>query len=127
MGDGTTTDRHNPGAVDLGDGRTAKVVGLGSAYTCVILDDDSLKCWGHNDFGQLGDGTGTVSPRFVDLGESRSAKAVSFGHQHGCAILDDDSLKCWGDSDDGKMGVPTGHRGDDPNEMGDNLPAVNLD
>ena len=44
-----------------------------------------------------------------------------------CAILDDDSLKCWGSGYNGILGLgDTEIRGDDANEMGDNLPTVDL-
>ena len=41
-------------AVSLGPGRTALQVSAGNAHTCARLDDRSAKCWGRNDFGQLG-------------------------------------------------------------------------
>ena len=34
--------------------RTAKSLELGWGHTCVILDNDSVKCWGWNLHGQLG-------------------------------------------------------------------------
>ena len=37
-------------------GRTAKSLSLGMYHTCVILDNDSVKCWGLNGEGQLGRG-----------------------------------------------------------------------
>ena len=68
-----------------------------------ILNDDSLVCWGHNSYGQLGVGdtsqlgNGNVaSPTPVTLGSGRTAKAVALGYYHTCAILSDDSLSCWG-------------------------------
>ena len=47
MGDSLT-------AVDLGSGRTAKVIVAGGSHTCAILDNSSIKCWGANATGQLG-------------------------------------------------------------------------
>ena len=41
-------------AVDLGPGRTALQVTAGGSNTCARLDDGSVKCWGGNEFGQLG-------------------------------------------------------------------------
>jgi E3 ubiquitin-protein ligase HERC3 len=47
---------NNLTAVDLGSGRTAKSIAAGSRHTCAVLDDDSIKCWGSNTYGQLGYG-----------------------------------------------------------------------
>ena len=110
LGDGTTTDRHTPAAVDLGTNRTAKAVFLSARRTCAILDNDSLKCWGSNSRGALGDGTTTDrnSPTAVDLGTNRTAKLVSFGgNSYTCAILDNDSLKCWGGNSWSQLGDGT--------------------
>ena len=43
-------------SVDLGSGRSAKFIAAGGDHTCAILDDGSVKCWGRNDYGQLGYG-----------------------------------------------------------------------
>ena len=109
LGDGSGLSSSTPVAVNLGDGRTAEAVGLGNYHTCAILDDDSLKCWGSNGSGRLGDGTTTnrSTPVAVNLGDGRTAKAISLGNQHTCAILDDDSLKCWGGNDSGQVGDGT--------------------
>ena len=123
--------------VDLGDGRTAKAIVAKYNYTCAILDDDQIKCWGDNYFGQLG--LGDINSRgddsfemgdrlqTVDLGTDRIAKAITAGKNHTCAILDDNTLKCWGLNNFGQLGQ--GYKtsiGDGPYEMGDHLPAVQL-
>jgi alpha-tubulin suppressor-like RCC1 family protein len=41
-------------AVDFGPGRTALQLTAGGIQTCARLDDGSVKCWGSNNFGQLG-------------------------------------------------------------------------
>ena len=49
------------GSVDLGTGHTARAITAGFAYTCVVLDDGGVKCWGRSNEGQLGYGfLGTV-------------------------------------------------------------------
>jgi alpha-tubulin suppressor-like RCC1 family protein len=63
----------------------------------------------------------------VDLGAGHTAKAVAVGTEHVCAILDDDSVRCWGNGGEGRLGLgDTSHRGDQPGEMGDKLPPVDL-
>ena len=132
LGYGDTTDRNAPEAtavVNLGAGRTAKALSLGDSHTCAILDDDTLKCWGANNNGQLGDTSTTTrtSPVAVDVGSGRAAKALSLGYDHTCAILDDDTLKCWGYNNYGQLGYgDTDDRGDATGEMGDALLAINL-
>ncbi|MDB2367127.1 hypothetical protein N9V76_01695, partial [Candidatus Poseidoniales archaeon] len=108
LGDGgTNSDKNTPVSVSLGTGRTAVAVSAGYAHTCAILDDGSLKCWGDDNWGQLGDGgsnTAKTTPVSVSLGNGRTAVAVSAGFQHTCAILDDGSLKCWGLDGSGQLG-----------------------
>jgi alpha-tubulin suppressor-like RCC1 family protein len=92
------------GPVDLGLDRKAVSVNAGGGFTCALLDDGTVRCWGMNDFGQLGYGNtnnigdnetpGSVGP--VDLGTGRSALTVSAGLRHACALLDDGTVRCWG-------------------------------
>jgi len=53
------------GPVNVGSGRTVKFVAAGANDTCVILDNDSVKCWGWNNKGQLGFGTVSASPDYI--------------------------------------------------------------
>lgn len=123
--------------VDLGTGRTAKAIASSLGVTCAILDDDRLKCWGSNFSGQLGQGDrvnrgyapGELGDRLppIELGVGRRVRAVSPGSSHACALLDNGQVKCWGDNAVGQLGLGDERaRGNDPGEMGDNLPAVDL-
>jgi alpha-tubulin suppressor-like RCC1 family protein len=117
-GDGLNQMGDNLTAVDLGTGRTAKAIAAGYQHTCVILDNESVKCWGLNDKGQLGiginsgsnvkmgDGSGEMGDSLpaVDLGSGRTAKAISAGYQHTCVILDNASVNCWGNGLSGQLG-----------------------
>ena len=97
-----------------------------------------MKCWGEGDYGRLGYGDNDDSRWYepgemgdnlpaVDLGTGRTATAISAGRFHTCAVLDNGSVKCWGDGSSGQLGLgDTKDRGDDPGEMGDNLPSVDL-
>ena len=100
--------------VDLGTGRTAKAISAGGQHTCAILDDNTVKCWGRGNYGQLGHydayfvggkpedmGDNLLA---VDLGTGRTAKAISTGSQYTCVIANDDTVRCWGRGDGGQLG-----------------------
>jgi alpha-tubulin suppressor-like RCC1 family protein len=55
-------------------GGSAKAISLGQHHTCAIMTRGGLKCWGYNDYGQLGIGSsGTrYSPVDVSLGGNLS-------------------------------------------------------
>ncbi len=56
IGDGSLTQRLTAVSV-VGLGGKAVSVSAGARHTCAILADDSMKCWGVNDYGSLGDYT----------------------------------------------------------------------
>jgi alpha-tubulin suppressor-like RCC1 family protein len=141
LGIGDTNDRGDqPGEmgdalprVNLGTGRHALSIAAASETTCAVLDDGSLKCWGFafgvfptQAWGKSPSEMGNALPAY-DLGTGRKVKAVALGASHSCAILDDDTLKCWGVNGDGELGLgDTAARGDQPAQMGDALPRVDL-
>jgi cysteine-rich repeat protein len=121
--------------VNLGTQHSVTSVALGESHTCALLDDGVVKCWGANPDGELGTGN-TVSRGSaagdmgdhlpaVDLGQP--AQSIVAGAYHTCALLQDRTVKCWGANPTGQLGLgDTDSRGDDPDEMGDKLPAVDL-
>lgn len=123
--------------VNLGSGRIVTQLSVGAEHACALLDDDSLKCWGSNGSGQLGQGDTTArgstwgsmgdSLNSVDVGAEHTAREVSSGFDYTCAVLDGGELKCWGYNAEGQLGLgDTDNRGDAAGEMGDDLPAVNV-
>lgn len=94
-------------------------------HNCVLLADDTVRCWGFGDRGALGygherhvgdDEPATLAPP-VPLGGP--VAAVALHYLGGCAVMRAGGLRCWGDPDG--LGFTTLHLGDDeaPAEGGD--------
>lgn len=99
------------------------VVG-GSAYACALLGSGAVRCWGGNEFGQLGYGNtedlgdepGEMPTADLDLGGP--ALEISAGSRHTCAVLADGAVVCWGRNEYGQLGHGSlEDAGDDPGEM----------
>src|SRR6266850_984102 len=78
----------------------------GAYHSCALLEDATLRCWGLNDYGQLGDGTLTTSATPVAVAGVTGVAAVSGGGFHTCARFPDGTLRCWGRNSEGQLGDP---------------------
>ncbi len=95
----------------------ATAVSAGTVHTCVLLDDRTVRCWGSNRGGELGDGLvgeGGPLPAVVIASPGSAATnplqrviALASGTGSTCALLDDRSLRCWGSNETGALGVGT--------------------
>ena len=116
LGDGMpngTVDVLDPVEVTaLGD--QVKKVSTGFEHTCALMKDDSVYCWGHNTYGEIGDGTAgeyndadRVKPVPVPVTAVGTDVAVlSAGGFFTCIITKSDaSLWCWGDNTEGHLAV----------------------
>jgi hypothetical protein len=83
---------------------TKIVAGLHAA--CAVMSDHSVRCWGKNDAGQLGDGTQKDSDAPV-APKLRGVADLVLGDDHACALLDDASVACWGKIGFGAKPGPT--------------------
>ncbi|KAJ1468500.1 regulator of chromosome condensation 1/beta-lactamase-inhibitor protein II, partial [Baffinella frigidus] len=146
LGQGDTTARgESPGQmgsnlpdVDVGGGLVVQL-SVGSMHTCVLLEDNSVKCWGSGNYGQLGYGSksslGTSAEdmgdnlHVVDVGGTATSSVVALagGYYNQCAVLSNGDVKCWGYNEWGVLGLGDEiSRGRGGNTMGSYLPAVDL-
>ncbi len=80
----------------------------GGGHTCVLWYDDTLRCWGDNARGQLGDGTTTDSHLPRQPTGITNVDHVAAGSQHTCALpKTHDTVWCWGRNADGQLGDGT--------------------
>ncbi len=107
LGDGTRNDRIIPvDVVGLSSG--VQALSTGASHTCALTLAGSVKCWGANSVGQLGDGTDDDRWTPVDVvGLSRGVQALALGGWHSCALTADGGIKCWGRNNDGQLGDGT--------------------
>ncbi len=89
--------------VDYGAGW--KDVSAGWSHICGIKEDNSLWCWGSNEFGELGVGEGYGDFVSQPVRVEGEWLKVDVGDGFTCGIKMDNSLWCWGDANDGKLGI----------------------
>lgn len=104
LGDGTTTDRLTPADVTaLSEPLTT--IAVGGNHACGLTAAGSVKCWGLNQYGQLGDGTATETAAAVSVvGLQSGIVAVAAGRRHSCALTSAGAVKCWGSNEKGQLG-----------------------
>jgi alpha-tubulin suppressor-like RCC1 family protein len=93
--------------VSVGDITNAVAIAVGDEHTCALLSNGTVKCWGGNAKGQLGNGGTNTSTIPVPVSGITNAIAITAGAEHTCALLSDGTVKCWGRNDAGQLGDGT--------------------
>ncbi len=107
LGNSTTTSSTTPVNVT---GLTSNVsaVSTGGAHSCAMTLVGGAKCWGDNQYGQLGDSTTVDRTTPVDVtGLTLGIMGVNAGGGHTCALTEAGGVKCWGWNSSGQMGDGT--------------------
>ena len=104
IGTASSLPTHPTPAAVAGLSENVIQVAAGATHSCALLGDGTVRCWGKNSSGQLGDGD------FLDFDKERrvigltDVVAVSSGTSHTCALLADHTVRCWGDNSRGELG-----------------------
>jgi alpha-tubulin suppressor-like RCC1 family protein len=109
----------NPTPLDV-PGLSSGVVAIsaGDYHTCALTTAGAVKCWGGNQYAELGNPTNTDSdnpnPAPLQVTELTSGVAAisagglpPAGESHTCALTTGGAVKCWGNNNEGQLGNPT--------------------
>lgn len=112
LGDGTTSNASSLPVDVVGLKRAAISLAAADFFTCAVLDDATVQCWGHNASGQLGipSSLGTSKNEAVSVPNLSDVEEIAAGGDavdgsHTCARLTDGQVKCWGANLDGQAGI----------------------
>ena len=97
--------RLTPASISLLGSSKVVDIAVGFGHTLVLIEDGTVRAWGLNNRGQLGDGTTIdrlTAPVSVPL--PRRAVAIATGGFHSLALLEDGTVFSWGSTDNGALG-----------------------
>lgn len=108
LGDGGTNWKKSTPVDVTGLNSGVSVVTVGGRHTCALTTAGSVKCWGYNGYGQLGDGSSSqMKSTPVDVtGLNSDVTTIYGGGGHTCALITA-GVKCWGLNDYGQLGDGT--------------------
>eukprot|EP00439_Symbiodinium_sp_Y106_P023598 s3671_g2.t2 len=123
--------------VDLGTNFEAVQLVAGEYHTCALSRRGAVKCWGSSGYlglgkypgSYVGTGPGEMGDALpeLDLGAKLPVLQLAAGDRHTCAVRVDGVVRCWGANLGGELGHgSTETAGDEPGEMGINLPVTDL-
>lgn len=106
LGDGSTSNSATPVNV-FGLESGVAAFSLGNSHACAVTTGGAAKCWGANNYGQLGNGSTSTTPSVTPLsvvGLESGVASVSAGSAYTCAVTASGAAKCWGSNVNGRLG-----------------------
>jgi alpha-tubulin suppressor-like RCC1 family protein len=96
LGNGERTTSPTP--VEVQGITRVRQLAVGERYSMALLEDGTVRTWGGNDYGELGDGTSAAASRCLPSGGPllRGVKAITSGGLHALALLEDKTVQAWG-------------------------------
>jgi len=104
LADGTNVNRYAPTVGITFSAQTVTFLTAGSNHTCAALSGGTVKCWGSNGYGQLGDGTAIDRGTPVDVLALALAAGLDAGGDFTCAVTNSGGARCWGFNAFGMLG-----------------------
>lgn len=82
-------------------------IATGFVHACALTAAGTVKCWGDNSYGQIGDGTRTQRPVPVRVPGLTGVTDIAAGDWHTCAVTIAGAAFCWGANGSGQLGDGT--------------------
>lgn len=101
-------------------------VGAGKDFSCAMLADGRVFCWGNNASGQLGNGMMMNSSRAVAVVGIDDAIDLAVGGSHACVVRRGGQVFCWGENGRGQLGDGTNTDRSSPVRAGTIADAVGV-
>ncbi|MGA1362388.1 MAG: RCC1 domain-containing protein, partial [Ilumatobacteraceae bacterium] len=106
LGRGSTSPSSSSEPTAVAGTGNAMVVAAGGKHACAVTSAGTVRCWGRNNSGQVGDASvvDAHSPQQVS-GVTGTAVDAATGGAHSCAVLQTGAVSCWGDNSFGQLGT----------------------
>jgi alpha-tubulin suppressor-like RCC1 family protein len=108
LGNGAEVEKDSPVKAKI---TTGTAVDIGTAdgfapFSCALMSDGTVLCWGDDEFGECGDNTQSFLNNDTPMAVQNltSALAISVGAEHACALRSDGTVWCWGDDSYDELG-----------------------
>ncbi len=79
-------------------------VAAGGRHSLALLANGTVMAWGDNEFGQLGEGSESVSGTPTPVSGVSGVKAIAAGANHSLALLSNGTVMAWGNDESGQLG-----------------------
>ncbi|MGQ0744398.1 MAG: RCC1 domain-containing protein [Acidimicrobiales bacterium] len=91
-------------------------IAAGTTHSLAVLPNGTVRAWGSNGSGQLGNGTTTSAPTSTPVAVTGigGVRAVEAGLNHSVAIVGDRTLRTWGANGLGQLGDGSGTQRNTP-------------
>jgi hypothetical protein len=107
IGDGSSIVNHLHPVNVTGITSGATSIAAGDYHTCARLNNGTIKCWGWNKYGEVGDGTTYQRKTPVVVLGTDYFDTVSAAESGTCAVTNTGKAKCWGRNYYGQLGDGT--------------------